>query len=84
MTESNVVRQGAEKRDAGSNQHRHTSDNEPIHQPRAQKLLNRDASVDVQMTSTALREPGNEIRWRSCHLFNDGAGDSGQANRSVT
>ena len=48
VAEPNVARQGAEQGNSVSNEHRNARDNETLNEPRTQKPLNRDPTVDVQ------------------------------------
>ena len=47
MAQPDVARQAAEERNSFPDEHWHTSDNEALNQPCAQKPLNRDSAIDV-------------------------------------
>ena len=69
VTETNVVRQGAEERNPVSNQYRHASDNETLDEPGSQKPLNRDSPVDIEMLGATGRESRNDVSRMPGHLF---------------
>ena len=69
VTKPHIAQQGAKERNSGSNEHGHTSDHQPLHQPCAQKSLNRDSSVDIDVVSFTSRECRNDLSWRPGHLF---------------
>jgi hypothetical protein len=71
VAQANVVRQGPEERNSLSGEHRHTSDNETLNEPRAQEPLNGDATVDVQVVGATGSQPGNDFRRRPGHLFHN-------------
>jgi|SRR5258708_6024914 len=71
VAEPNVVRQGAEERDALSNEHGHSSNNETLNGPGAQEPLNGDAAVDVEVVDAPSGELRNDPSGRSAHLFHN-------------
>jgi len=52
MVEPYVAREGAEERHSSADKHRHASDDETLHEPRAQEPLNRDPTVDIEVVGT--------------------------------
>src|SRR5271157_5053164 len=70
VTEPYVSRQGAEERNSLSNQHRYASDNETLNLSRAQKPLNRDSTIDVEVVRATSCESRNNLRRSPGHLFN--------------
>ena len=58
VTQVQVARQGAKKRNPVSNQHGHARDDKALNEPRAQKALNREATVYIDMAGTA----GSQLR----------------------
>src|SRR5438552_19083770 len=64
VAKPNVARQTAEQRNSLSNEHGHARDNEPLNGPLAQKPLNRDSPVDVQVLDPAGSELRDDLRWR--------------------
>jgi hypothetical protein len=83
VTEANVMRQAPEEGDSLSNEHRDTGDDEALNKPRAQELLNRDSTVDVEVTGAAGSELGNDLLWRAGHLFKNSSGGRGQVYRTT-
>ena len=77
VTEPDVARQGAEERNPVSNEHRHASDNETLDEPRAQKPLDRDPTVDVEVMGTTKRESRSDLNRRPGHLFYDASAGRG-------
>src|SRR2546430_11294875 len=71
VAKPNVARQTAEQRNSLSNEHGHARDNEPLNGPLAQKPLNRDSPVDVQVLDPAGSELRDDLRWRPGHLFHN-------------
>src|SRR6185437_5153666 len=84
VTEPNIVRQGAEERDSFSNEHRHASDNETLNESRAQKPLNRDPTVDVEMVNPTSSQLRNDLSRRPGHLFSYAPADHRQVDRTTT
>src|SRR5437667_11022604 len=78
VAKPNVARQTAEQRNSLSNEHGHARDNEPLNGPLAQKPLNRDSPVDVQVLDPAGSELRDDLRWRPGHLFHDASAHCGQ------
>lgn len=78
MTEADVARQGAEEGDAVSNEHRDASDDEALHEASAQKLLNGDAAVHVDVLDAAGSEFGNNFGRRPGHLLDAASAHGGE------
>jgi hypothetical protein len=83
MTEPNVPVQRPEERNPVSDEYGHASDNETLNEPRLQKPLNRDPTVDVEVMNTTSSESRYDLSRRSCHVFNDPAVGRGQVNRAT-
>src|SRR6202789_1541780 len=84
VTEPNVMRQAAEERNPLSNEHRDTRDDETLNESRAQELLNRDSSVDVEVLSAAGGELRNDLSRRSGHLFDHASAGCRQVGEVTT
>src|SRR5580658_1460361 len=69
VTEPQIARQGAKKRNPFSNEHGHARDDEALNKAGAQKPLNRDPSVDVEVVSATRGKFRNNLRRRPGHLF---------------
>src|SRR6185437_3938273 len=69
VMEWNVVRQGAEKRDAVANEDWHASDDEPVNEPSAQESLNGVSAVDVHVVDTGGSKLRQDLSRTSGHLF---------------
>jgi hypothetical protein len=82
VAQANVVRQGPAERNYLSDEHRHTSDNETLNEPRAQEPLNGDATVDVQVVGATGSQPG--IRRRPGHPFHNAPDGRGQIDGATT
>src|SRR5947207_12720438 len=78
VAKPNVARQTAEQRTARPTEHGNARDNEPWNGPLAQKPLNRDSPVDVQVLDPAGSELRDDLRWRPGHLFHNASGHCGQ------
>src|SRR5207245_439376 len=83
VTEPDIARKSAEERNSVANEHRHASDDETFNESRAQKPLNRDPAVDVEMMGTSGRELRNDLGRSPGHLFNGAAG-RGQVDGATT
>jgi hypothetical protein len=68
-----IAGEGAEQGNSFSDEHGHASDNETLDQARAQKALDRDSSVDVEVLGTAGGEFGNNVGWRAAHVLHHAA-----------
>src|ERR1035437_9829616 len=73
VTQSNVARQGAKKRNPVPNEDRHASDDKALNEPRAQESLNRDSAVYVDVAGTAGSKLRQNVSRRSSHLFHNSA-----------
>src|SRR5258708_23934158 len=73
VTESRITRQAAEQRDPLTNEHWDSGDGETLNQAGAQKPLNGDSSVDVDVLDATGRELRNYFCRRPRHLFDDTA-----------
>src|SRR5271163_2754431 len=73
MKEPHISRQRAEERNAFSNKHRHTGDDETLNQPSPQEPLYRNSSIDVEVMSPAPREFRNDLSRIAGHLFHNRA-----------
>ena len=73
MTESDVVRHGAKKRDSFANEHGQTTDDQSAYEAGTQKLLNRDPTVHVEMPGTGGGKLGDNFGRTAGHLFNQAA-----------
>src|SRR5580658_1166274 len=69
VTEPHIAQQCAKERNSGSDEHRHTSDHETLHQSCAQESLNCDPPVDVEVTGATSSEFRNDLSRRPCHLL---------------
>jgi len=78
VSERHVVRKAAEKRNAFADEHRDAGDDEPLNEARAQKSLNGDAAVDVEVVSARGREAPDDFGGLAAHLFDDAADDDGK------
>jgi hypothetical protein len=83
VTKANVMRQAAEERNAFSNQHRDTGDDETLNKSRAQELLNRNSTVDVEVMGAAGSELRNDLSRSPGHLFHDAANGRGELYRTT-
>jgi hypothetical protein len=81
VTEMDVARQGAEEGDAVSDEHRDARDDEAVNEARAQKLLNGDAAVHIDVLDAAGSEFGNNFGGRPGHLL-DAASTHGGESRA--
>src|SRR5271170_5115530 len=69
MMEPYIARKPAEERNSLSNKHWHASDNKPLHQACAQKFLDRDSSVDIDMLDAARGQLCDDLGRSSGHLL---------------
>src|SRR5580658_4328281 len=78
-----VPRQGAKERNSLSDEHRYTSDNQSLHKPCAQKSLNRNSAVDIDVMDAVRSEFRNDLGRRTAHLLRIAAANSGEINGST-
>src|SRR5579859_2210930 len=78
VMEMDVARQGAEEGDAVSNEHGDASDDEAVHEAGAQKLLNSDAAVHVDVLDATGSEFGNNFGARPGHLLDTASAHGGE------
>lgn len=83
MKEADVAREGAEEGDSVSNENRDASDDEALHEAGAQKLLNGDAAVHVDVLDAAGSEFGNNFGGRTGHLLETGSAHGGEIERAA-
>jgi hypothetical protein len=69
VAEANISLQRSKKRNATSNQHRDSSDDDSLNETLAQEALNRDSAVNVELAGTFRRQFRNNLRRISRHLF---------------
>src|SRR5260370_18444628 len=62
----------------------HTSDDETLNEPCAQKPLNRDSTVDVQVVRATSSELRHDLSRRPGHLFNNAPDDPRQIDGPPT
>ena len=65
------MRERAEKRNPFSNEYGHPGNNEALNEARTQESLNRNPSIDVEVLSTGVSEPCNNLSRRPGHLFHN-------------
>ena len=68
VLEKDIAGERPEQGNPLPDQHRHTGDDEPIHQG-AQESLDRDTAVDVQVSRAASAEVGNDVCRLAAHVF---------------
>src|SRR6185437_7447711 len=71
MTETDVSRERAEKRDSIANEHRETTDDQALYESDTHKFLNRDPAVHVQTAGTGSGKLGDNLGGRPGHHLND-------------
>ena len=76
VTKSDVLQQPPEERNPASNEHRDTSYDETINEPRVKESLNRDATVHVEVLRAASSEVGRDLGRRAAHLLHDASAGS--------
>jgi hypothetical protein len=69
MLQLHVMRQRTKQRNPAPDQHRHTVDRQPIHQSLAQKTLNGNPSIKINMFRPAGREFRQNVRRTPSHLL---------------
>jgi hypothetical protein len=84
VTEPNVMRQAAEERYPLSNEYWHTRDDEALDEACAEKLLNRDAAVNIEMPGTGGGELRDDSIRRAGHLFDKICTGCGQFKWTAT
>jgi hypothetical protein len=73
-----VLGKRTKKRNALADEHGHTRDDEALNEPRAQELLNGDATVDVRVMRAGGGELGDNVGRIARHLFQFGAANAGE------
>src|SRR5207249_11527271 len=63
VAKPNVARQTVEQRNSLSSEHGHARDNELVNGPLAQKPLNRDSPVDLQLLDPVCSAVPSDLRW---------------------
>src|SRR5581483_6034691 len=78
MREGDIARQWPKERDAGTNEHRNPSDDEPVNQAGLKKLLNGDPAVHVDVLDSAVLELRHDLGGRAAHPLDYGTRRSGR------
>jgi hypothetical protein len=69
VAELDVVRQGTEQRNSFADENGVSIDDDPLNHTGAQKVLDRDSAIDIDMLEAAGSEFGANFCWISGHLF---------------
>ena len=72
MGEGDITLERAKERDAGTDEHRNTGDNEPVDETGVEKALDREPAIDVDVLDAARLEPRHDIGRLSGHVLHDG------------
>jgi hypothetical protein len=83
MSEADIVRYSAKERNSASNEYRYPSNDETLNEPRANKVLNRNAAVDVEMMRAGSRESGNDFAGGTAHVLNGSPFGCGQVDAAA-
>jgi hypothetical protein len=78
VAEAQIARERAEQRNAFSDEHGYACDGETLNEAGAQKTLNGDASVDVEVMSAAGGQFRNDLRGSAGHLLDTTAAHRGE------
>src|SRR3989442_4734317 len=69
MFEGDITLERAKQRDARTDEHRNTGDNEPVYEAGLQKPLDREPAIDVDMLDAARLERRHDVGRSSGHLL---------------